>query len=132
MSLLQTGCYGFAPVARKAKFTPPGTPGQQTSGSVCGSFECCYLRADEEAACRETSKINTLIHLCSGFPAGRASPGLPRQRGTLSTEQVQPQSGALTVREGAEREAAGCKTRSRAGSAQKGQPVPGELRSGDE
>lgn len=93
----------------------PETLGQQTSGSLCGSFECCYLRADEEAACRETSKINTLIHhCCSGSPARRASPGLLRQRVTFSTEQVQPQSGALTVSEGVEREAAGCKPQDRA------------------
>jgi hypothetical protein len=94
-----------------AKFSPLGTSSQQTSGSICGrQLECYYLRADEEAAWRKTSKINTLIHhCCSGFPAVRASQGSrERQRVTFSTEQFSPSQGA-------EREAADYKTQSEAG-----------------
>lgn len=84
-------------VARKTKFFPPGNSRPANFWKYLWQLECCYLRPDEEAAWRKTSKINTLIHhCCSSFPAIRASPGLQRQRVTF-TRSCSAQSGALAA-----------------------------------
>lgn len=86
--------------ARKTKFFPPGSSRPANFWKYLWQLECCYLRPDEEAAWRKTSKINTLIHhCCSGFPATQANPGFWRQR-VAFTRNCSAQSGVLAVLRG--------------------------------